>query len=234
MEDYIIKLVVFGVISWSATFLLTRRIFPKLSFDFCSRVVSIIHASSAVILSCLSVQDWRCPVCPLASKSSPIQMQTLAMSLGYMIYDLACCLLNKQLQFDDSIHHLVSIIGFGAGLAYEKCASELIAALWITEISTPFLHLRELIKELGYKDTDLNLVADISFAVIFTFARMVGGPYLTYLTLSANNPLLIKGMAVGLQLVSAFWFYKIARIMKYKLTRRSKSRELARPHKQKK
>jgi hypothetical protein len=37
-----------------------------------------------------------------------------------------------------------------------------VAALWITEISTPFLHLRELLKELGYKDTDLNLAVDVS------------------------------------------------------------------------
>lgn len=36
------------------------------------------------------------------------------------------------------------------------------AALWITEISSPFLHLRELLKELGYRDTDLNIAADVS------------------------------------------------------------------------
>jgi len=38
----------------------------------------------------------------------------------------------------------------------------MVVALWITEISSPFLHLRELLKELGYKDTDLSLVADVS------------------------------------------------------------------------
>lgn len=38
----------------------------------------------------------------------------------------------------------------------------MVAALWITEMSSPFLHLRELLKELGYKDTDLNLAADVS------------------------------------------------------------------------
>ncbi|KAL2504054.1 LAG1 and CLN8 (TLC) lipid-sensing domain containing protein [Abeliophyllum distichum] len=102
----------------------------------------------------------------------------------------------------------------------------MVAALWITEISSPFLHLRELLKEMGYNNTDLNLAADIMFAVIFTFARMVGGPYLAYVTLSANNPLLIKAMAVGLQLVSAFWFYKIARMVMYKLYRRTSSNKV--------
>lgn len=223
MEDYIINLIFLGIIYWSATFILTRRIFKNRSFDFCNRLVSTTHAILGVVLSSLSVQDWRCPVCPVASTSSPRQMQTLAVSLAYMIYDLGCCLFDKKIKFDNSIHHLVSIVGIGAGLAYQKCGSEMVACLWITEISSPFLHLREILKELGYKDTDLNLAADIAFAVIFSFARMVGGPYLTYITLSANNPFLIKAMALGLQLVSAFWFFKIARMVKYKLIKRTTS-----------
>ncbi|KAJ9674799.1 hypothetical protein PVL29_023995 [Vitis rotundifolia] len=228
MEDYIVKLVVLGVISWASAFMVIRRMFPKRSFDFCNRLVSTIHATLAVTLSSLTVEDWRCPVCPLASKSSPKQMQTLAVTLAYLIYDLICCFLDdKRVNLDNSIHHLVSIVGIGAGLFYEMCGSEMVASLWITEISSPFLHLRELLKELGYRDTDLNLIFDMLFAIIFTIARMICGPCLTYVTLSASNPLLIKAMALGLQLVSAFWFFKIARMVKYKMTKRTKSKAVA-------
>ncbi|XP_070683135.1 uncharacterized protein [Malus domestica] len=199
MEEQIASVVVLGVISWTTAFLFIRKMLPKRSFDFCNRLVSTVHATVAVTLASLSVQDWNCPVCPLASTSSPRQ----------------------KFNPDNFFHHLVSIVGIGAGLSYQKCGSEMVAALWITELSSPFLHIRELLKELGYRDTDLNLAADILFAVIFTVARMVGGPYLTYVTLSANNPFIIKAMAVGLQLVSAFWFYKIARMVKYKLTKRT-------------
>lgn len=38
----------------------------------------------------------------------------------------------------------------------------MVGAVWVTEMSSPFLHLRELLKELGYKDTALNLTADVS------------------------------------------------------------------------
>lgn len=225
MEDYDkVYLVVSGVISWTSAFLLIRKSFPKRSFDFSNRIVSTIHAVFAVVLSSMSVQDWRCPVCPLASNSSPLQMRALAITLAYLIYDLVCCLFDKNIKIDNSVHHLVSILGIGAGLAYEKCGSQMVAALWITEISSPFLHFREILKELGHKDTDLNLAADVLFAVIFTLARMCFGPYLCYVTLSANNPFLIKAMALGLQLVSAFWFYKIARMVKYKLIKRSASK----------
>lgn len=221
MEDYIVNTIVFAVMSWSSLFLLTRKLLPKRSFDFCNRIVSTVHATLAVILASLSVQDWRCPVCPLASTSSPKQMETLAVSVGYLIYDLVCGIFEKQFKIDNAIHHLVSIIGLGAGLSYQRCGSEMVAALWITELSSPFLHLRELLKELGYRDTDINLTADIAFAAIFSFARMIGGPYLTYVTLYADNPILIKAMALSLQLVSGFWFYKIVRMVGYKLARRT-------------
>ena len=76
MEDHEkVYLVVSGVISWTSAFLLTRKVFPKRSFDFSNRIVSTIHAVFAVVLSSLSVQDWRCPVCPLAANSSPLQVR---------------------------------------------------------------------------------------------------------------------------------------------------------------
>lgn len=228
MEEQVVNLIVGGVVSWTMAFLMLRKSFPKRSFEFCNRTVSTLHATLAVILASLSVQDWMSPISPLASKPSPRQAQALAVTLSYLIYDLGCGLFDdKRVNVDNVIHHLVSITGISAGLVYQKCGSELVAALWITELSSPFLHMRELLKELGYRDTDLNLVADIAFAVIFSIARMVGGPYLTFKTLSADNPFLIKAMALGLQLVSAFWFYKIARMVKYKLTKRTASKKTA-------
>lgn len=224
MEDYVIKTVVWSVVSWSTLFLMATRLMPRRSFNFCNRTVSVVHASLAVTLASLSVHDWSCPVCPLASQSTPHQMEILAITVGYMIYDMGCCLSHNQLKMDDLAHHLVSIVGIGAGLAYRRCGSEMVAALWVTEASSPFLHMRELLKELGYRDTYLNLAADICFAAIFSFARMVVGSYLVYATLSANNPILIQAMAVGLLVVSVFWFFKILRMMAYKLSKRKQNK----------
>ncbi|MFS7972370.1 putative TLC domain-containing protein [Helianthus anomalus] len=127
--------------------------FPKWSFDLCKLMVSSIHAVFAVILCSISVQDWRCPVCPLASNSSPLQvrhrsikfsnlvnllpfvqilnlwycfffifafdiyrqMRVLELSLAYFIYDLVCCWFDNNKGIDNLAHHLVSIVGIGAG-----------------------------------------------------------------------------------------------------------------------
>ncbi|XP_057975774.1 uncharacterized protein LOC131163084 isoform X1 [Malania oleifera] len=254
MEDYIINMVVFGVVSWTTAFLLVRKIFPKRSFDFCSRIVSTTHASLAVALAIISVEDWTCSLCDLASRSSRQQVyalkylnlllflvnnlsfingyldfkymvtkqaQTLAVSMAYLIYDLVCCAFHKKVELDNLIHHSVGIVGIWAALSYDLRGSGTVVTLCVAEVSTPFLHLREILKELGYRDTDLNLAADILFAVIFSFARMVIGPFLTYAMLSTScNPPLLKAMALGLQLISAFWFYKIVRMVKHKLFKR--------------
>ncbi|XP_066308679.1 uncharacterized protein [Miscanthus floridulus] len=199
----VVSWVASGVVLWSTAFLLVRALFPKRSYDFCNRAISTMHAVTAVCLACLSVDEWSCPVCPLAAASSPRQMKALAVTLAYMVYDAACCHLNGDMRLDNTVHHLVSIVGIGAGLAYQRCGTEMVACLFITEISSPLLHLREMLKEFGVRDTDLNLLVDVLFAVTFSVARMGVGPYLTYVTVTADYPILIKAMATGLQLVSA-------------------------------
>jgi len=211
-----------GVVLWSTAFVLLRALFPKRSYDFCNRAVSTMHAVTAVCLACLSVADWSCPVCPLAAASSPSQMKALAVTLSYMVYDAACCHLNGDVRLDNTVHHLVSIVGIGAGLAYQRCGTEMVASQFVTEISSPLLHLREMLKEFGVRDTGLNLLVDVLFALTFSVARMGFGPYLTYSTVTADNPILIKAMATGLQLVSAYWFLRILRMVRYKLGKNKK------------
>lgn len=121
-EDYIrvTKITVIGVISWGLMFILVRRIFSNYTFDFSTRIVSTVHATVAVALATLSIQDWSCPVCPIASTSSLPQMETMAFSLSYMIYDLICSHSDQVLSIDNAVHHSVCILGFVAGLYYRK------------------------------------------------------------------------------------------------------------------
>lgn len=49
-----------------------------------------------------------------------LQMKALAVTLAYMVYDAACCHLNGDTRLDNAVHHLVSIVGIGAGLAYQR------------------------------------------------------------------------------------------------------------------
>ncbi|KAH9325382.1 hypothetical protein KI387_005560 [Taxus chinensis] len=120
-------------------------------------------------------------------------IHALAVSLSYFIYDSICCLFDSSISLPNCIHHLVSVLGLGGGVMYAKSGSELIGCLWLMEISNPFMHMRELLKELGYKDSSLSIINDVCFALVFTFARLIIGPYIVYVTVTADNPLIIKG-----------------------------------------
>jgi hypothetical protein len=50
-------------------------------------------------------------------------MRALAVTLSYMIYDAACCHLSGDARLDNALHHLISIVGLGAGLAYQRVPS---------------------------------------------------------------------------------------------------------------
>lgn len=51
------------------------------------------------------------------------QMQILGVSCSYLIYDMVCCHFDKRVSVDNTIHHLISIVGIAAGLAYQKVNS---------------------------------------------------------------------------------------------------------------
>ncbi|XP_078429195.1 uncharacterized protein LOC144701290 isoform X1 [Wolffia australiana] len=171
-------------------------IYPSLSFSVSLSVSNFLHFSLFVL-----------------------QMMALAVTLSYLVYDSFCCLFDEKIHISNLVHHAVGVVGIAASLYYNMCGTEMVTAMWLTEFSSPFLHLRQLLKELGYKDTDLNRAADVLFAVSFSLARMGCGPYLTTVTLTANYPLVIKVTALGLQLVSAFWFVKIVRMMRFKVVK---------------
>lgn len=59
------------------------------------------------------------------------QMDTMAFSLSYMIYDLICCQFDQVISIDNAVHHFVSILGFVAGLAYQKVSLFLLSSFFV-------------------------------------------------------------------------------------------------------
>lgn len=206
-----------GLVVWTVAFLVVRTLLPKRSHDVCNRVVSLIHVAVSLLLASLSVQDWHRIFWPLGAPPSPMQMLTMRVSLAYFVYDFFCCLFDTPIDYSNVVHHTVSISCLAYSVFSNKCGTELVMCLWLSELSNPFMHARELLKELGLKDTTLALANDVCFALVFGFARVVLGPYLVYLTVFADNPLPVKLGALGIEFVSIYWFYKIARKAVYKL-----------------
>ncbi|KAL2632303.1 hypothetical protein R1flu_016989 [Riccia fluitans] len=212
-----------GTVAWGAGFGIVRALLgSKKSWDFCNRCISMVHVFVCIYLCMVSVRDWSRPMDAVGSPSSRLEMRAITTSLAYFIYDFFCCLLDVPVDYANAVHHIVTIIGLGYGFVLQTSGPELVACLWLMELSNPFMHARELLKELGVKDTPVNMANDLAFVAVFTLARLGVGPVVVYHTLMSDDPLAVKIGAVGIQVISIFWFYRIARMVLYKLTRKKK------------
>eukprot|EP00923_Selenidium_pygospionis_P019393 GHVN01033921.1.p1 GENE.GHVN01033921.1~~GHVN01033921.1.p1 ORF type:complete len:162 (+),score=25.14 GHVN01033921.1:34-519(+) len=152
-------------------------------------------------------------------------------SFAYFFYDAFFCVVIKD--GESLLHHLATLSGLATGLYLQRGGTELVIGLAVTEVTTPLLHTRSLlkwrIKELRQlreesKESEV-IVAKIEgaewwlskvtllFGYIFLLSRMIVGAWLTYSTLvCATSPVLIKVGSVGIMGVSAFWAVRIVRI----------------------
>lgn len=210
-----------GIGFWSLAYVVSRLLCPRRSKDFCNRLVSMLHVALSLLLCGISVRDWSHPLDGIGGPSTFPQMVALTVSLAYFIYDSLCCLVELPFKLEDQIHHAITIMGLAYGYLLGSCGTELVACLMLMELSNPFMHARELLKELNLKDTSYSFLNDVCFASVFTFARMIVGPFVVFFTVQADGSPAVKVGAVGIQLVSILWFWRIARMVLYKLKKRN-------------
>lgn len=198
--------------TWTAVYAITRKVlFPQQTSGFANRFVSVVHAVLALSLAFLVV-DWKQPLRNIAQTNTKEQTQVMVVSFSYFLYDTVCCFCLEPSDLSNAMHHLATLAGFAVGVFTEKCATELVAALLLAEASSPFLHMRYLLREAGWKGTRMAALNDLAFATSFFVCRIVLGPFLVYYTLRSESHVLCKAGATGLFLVSLFWFRKIVQI----------------------
>jgi len=206
--------------AWGLVYVLTRVALSGHSKDFCNRCVSLIHVVVSLYFGSISVANWSRPLDGVGAASTYPQMLAITVSLAYFIYDTICCAVELPFSMEFLIHHLLTLMGLVFGYVRQISGTELVACLVLMEVSNPFMHGRELLKELNLKDSPLSLANDVLFALVFTVARIFVGPVVVYLcVVSPTSPFAVKVGAVGIQVVSLLWFYKIARMVIYKLSK---------------
>lgn len=206
--------------AWGLTYALTRLLFPDRSRDFCNRCVSLVHVVVSLFFCAASVADWSRPLDGVGAPSSYPQMLAISVSFAYFIYDTICCAVELPFSVEFLMHHLITLMGLAFGYVRQISGTELVACLMLMEVSNPCMHGRELLKELKLKDSSLSLANDVMFALVFTVARIFIGPVLVYrCVMSPTSPTAVKLGAAGIQVVSILWFYKIVRLVSYKLSK---------------
>lgn len=205
--------------AWAAVFVIINAIIlRRRSLGFNNRLVSFLHALVALVI-CPAALNWQHPLSGFGQTTTDYQRSVMNLSLGYFTYDMLCCLY-IDLDFANVVHHLCTMLGLAVGVCNGVSGAELTFCLLLMEVSNPFLHGRFLMKELGWKQSSLSTINDIAFAVSFFICRLLIGPAVIYHTLICpTSPMIVKVGGVGIQIVSLFWFYKIAQIATRKASR---------------
>lgn len=215
-EQPVMAQVVGSGIAFTGAFLVARFvIFPTRSFDFANRSISIVHSLVALFFTARAL-DLTDPLARVGGQpTNDKEIVALAVSLGYFTYDTICCMCDS-LDVVGNLHHVATIAGLVVGVFSETCGAELVGCLFLMEVSTPFMHLRCLFRELGMKDSSLASINQTVFGITYIICRAVISTPLVYKTLTVPTlgweHLLVKVGATGIWLVSMFWLKKILEV----------------------
>ena len=188
-------------------------LFRKYGADFSNRVVSIVHAVVAMYYSYLTFENgWSGMYDNIGGPNTEAQTLCMALSLSYFTYDLIYCAVCGD--FMNVVHHMFTMGGLASGVLNGKSGAELVACLFLMEVSNPSLHLRTVLIDMGLKTSSLASVNSLVFALMFLVCRLVIGPPLVWKTLaSPDNDYIVKAGGFGILAVSVFWGMSIIRII---------------------
>lgn len=199
---------------WGLMFVVCRfALFKKYSADFSNRVVSIVHAVVAIYYSYVTFENgWDGMFDNIGGANTEAQTLCMAISLSYFTYDLIYCALGGD--FMSVVHHMFTMGGLASGVLNGRSGAELVACLFLMEVSNPSLHLRTVFIEMGLKTSMLASINSLVFALMFLVCRLVIGPPLVWKTLaSPDNDYIVKAGGFGILAVSVFWGTSIIKII---------------------
>ena len=100
-------------------------------------------------------------------------------TIGYLSFDFVMTFLfnheNNSLTYQTYFHHIAAILSFYCALVLKPNTSPLIICAitaQLTEVSTPFMNLRQLLYIHKLGDSVLALINGLLFALTFIFGRM--------------------------------------------------------------
>ncbi|CAI2374752.1 unnamed protein product [Moneuplotes crassus] len=184
--------------------------------DTKNRFTSLIHG---IMCICFSYYDVTYIKLPYGSPNHPIQTLLITLSLGYFIYDLIAMAYYGVFDICLLIHHGITCCGYYLSLCFSASGSEIMAGVYVSEISNPFMHIWVICRNLGYKHTMLNSISQYLYILLYIYYRLFKGIYVVWncFTCQNGNHPIIKALSVMLAIQSYFFIYKMANMCCNKL-----------------
>ncbi|CAH1405633.1 unnamed protein product [Nezara viridula] len=221
-SNSIIQITTFSAIStfcWYAVYKKFRQLY-KWEEEFCARVVAAIHAVIVVILSFISIKYGPDPIYSPGEDNTDLQVLTMLVSIGYFVYDFGWCIKHQPEPKIMLYHHLASICAIYYILLHGSSGSEAVGGLGSLELTNPLLQIRWLLRYLGYMDTIVYKVIEVTFFILFLLVRLGYGSWLLIAVVgSQKSAIPVKICTILLYLISLAFIYSIGRFVIRKLLR---------------
>lgn len=117
-----------------------------------------------------------------------LQEVTLAITLGYFMFDMTWCLYHQTEGKTMLLHHAVSLVAISRVLMKGYSGSEAVAGIFGLEITNPLLQARWFLRSTGYKGTNIYMFTELMFMGLFLIFRLVWGTCLVYTTVKHPLP----------------------------------------------
>ena len=146
--------------------------------------------------------------------STPMQAKLAAVSFCYFVYDVVFMTLLGIIDRATVMHHGIVIGGYYAMLVSGRSGGEIIAMLFATEISNPFMHGRTILRLNGLRHTKLYESLEYAYLGLYAYGRLYLGTIITVDTVLASSPAVVKLCAIGLMLQSYYYIMHICGLLR--------------------
>lgn len=190
--------------------------------EFTSRVVAALHALVAIFLAFICIYQGPDPLDSPGEENTVLQVLTMAVSLGYFVYDLWWCLKNQTEPAIILVHHIASIMAIYIVMVCGKSGAEAVGGLFSLEFTNPILQARWFLRTYGYNGTPLHTMVEVIFITLFLIMRLGYGTKLTYAVVTCENVMiLLKICTLLLYIISLVFIYFIGQFVFKKYVLRS-------------
>lgn len=180
--------------------------------DIQNRIVSLVHG--IMCITCC-FYDLTFIKNEYGSENVGIENFNLIMSLGYFFYDTLAMYYYDLLDSPMLFHHSICCLGFYLSLCFNASAPEILAGMYISEVSNPVMHFRLIIRNLGYRHTAIYESCEYSYILLYIYYRLLKGIFIVYDTVACpvGHPI-IKLIAIGMAVQSYFYVFRMVSILK--------------------
>ncbi|KAM8897304.1 TLC domain-containing protein 5 [Spinachia spinachia] len=198
-----------SLVGWSCLYLLFCRTFTQQGSEWSCRLVTLSHGIVIVILTAYVLFiDGPWPFTHAGTENTELQTLSLAVCLGYFLFDLAWCVRHHTEGPVMLAHHAASIAGILLALLMGVSACETCGVIFGSELTNPLLQTRWFLRRLGRYDSALGDAVDLLFVSLFAAVRVGVGGFMFYCELTSPRTTLVMKLG-GVAMYALAWVFMV-------------------------